>query len=56
MEGKSHRSNVIPGESAKFVCSSRYTYKPAVVTLLHDIDPVSFLKFQLVFVLRFVLV
>lgn len=27
MVGKSHRSNVIPRESAKFVCSSRYTWR-----------------------------
>lgn len=52
----SHRGYIISRECPKFLSSPGDTHKPAIVTLLHDIHTVPLTEFQLILVLRPVLV
>lgn len=49
-------SHVVPREGAKELTSSGRSYKPSIVTLLHHIHDVPFLKLQLVIVTRGIVV
>lgn len=46
-----HLLHVIPRESPKLFCPFWGTNKPAVITLLHDADKISFLQLQLIVIL-----